>query len=152
MGENVASERRIPGYVMTWLGACFGCVAGGFVGVWLGTIAEGDEGFGAYPLLVGTFGVFVGGAVGVWLLLRLIDAPVPDPTALMFVIVSIPAAIIFGVLGAWFGPEDFFLDAHLGWPRSQDVVGVVLLVSWLTTSALLARWISVANEDRDPFA
>jgi hypothetical protein len=119
------------------VGAVAGAAVGGIAGGWFGSLA--DDTFGVSALLYGAFGAWAGAAGSIWAVLSLAALPVPSPTALMFTIVSVPAAILFGVGGAWFGPE------------LPDISGLWFVLAWLTTSCFLARFVAVGNEAKDPF-
>ena len=130
---------RGPGYLLTSLGSLGGLFAGGVVGAWLGGLDEANDPFGVLRVLGVVAGGWAGAAVGIWLALKAGGDRLGVPTALMFVVVSIPTVIIVGSLAAW--------------SRSSlpDVARYGLVAGGLVAAGTLARWIVVGKDSGDPF-
>ena len=134
---------RVPGrgsgYLLTWLGSVAGLFAGGVVGAWFGGLDEANDPFGAFRILGAAAGGWAGAALGIWLALRAGGDRLGAPTAQMFVVVSIPTAIIVGLLAAWSSAS------------VPDAAGYALVAGGFLAAGSLARWIVVGKATDDPF-
>ena len=128
------SRAAAPGYFATTFGLITGVVGGAYLGGWFGSLDADNDIFGVGVFLWGVLGGWAGGGAGIWLALTAFRRSSASATALLFMVLSIPTALVFVPLAVWFAP-----------------LALWIATTGLIVSGCLARWIVTAQDSKDPF-
>ena len=132
MGESGSSVGSRSGYFATSFGLVLGAIVGGSLGGWLGQADAENDPFGVFLILWAMIGAWAGAACGIGLTLGALRRGSAMATALLFLVFTIPGALVFLPVALWTEP-------------------ISVLSAGLLTCALLARWVVMSRDSDDPF-